>query len=108
MQNCDCGAGIGEYHAQNCDSEECFYCGKPLIVCGHAVPLDDRSPWEGQLRAAKTAITLGWWALFTHGNLVECAAGTPNAVPNVDKVYRVCEWDRACLCFRTPPTSEVA
>jgi hypothetical protein len=38
-QPCDCGAGAGQFHVPDCDSEECPKCHRQATFCGCAMLL---------------------------------------------------------------------
>src|SRR4051794_3175927 len=92
-----CGVRAGQRHADDCDWEDCPYCGLQLLSCGHAgaVPLDDRIAWEGARAAERAAVGLGWYAVLVPGHgWLACPEDTPGRIPDLNRVLANCRWDR--------------
>jgi hypothetical protein len=114
LEDCsECGAWPGDYHSLGCDGETCPYCGAPLIHCLVAgwcdlavkdtpwpPPLDDRIPWSGEWPGEAECRFFGWW-VQPHGKngWRRCKEGDRGAMPDYDRLYSECEWDRMEKAF---------
>ena len=99
----DCGAEVGEYHLENCDTERCPKCGGQLLSCDCFVGYDEddedksywneeefekyeRFKWEGimfyetHLYAEKHDLWCYWGPPW-----VECEIDHPNATHDLNR-----------------------
>ncbi|MCP2335161.1 hypothetical protein [Actinomadura rupiterrae] len=111
----DCGAEIGRPHGEGCAIACCLYDGGRRLNCecrqrtdldlDHACGQDD---WTGQWPGEAEAEEFGWW-VFWDGpgpeqgwdhcgqGWVRVTAGTPGAIPDLDRLRTDAEWDRKAL-----------
>ena len=99
----DCGASVGEVHADVCDQALCHGCGRQQISCFDRHPRGaDR--WTGTDPRFAACERLGWFALPAPG-WPRCEPGTPGAWPDLNRLYAEAEWDPQAYTWNPqPPT----
>jgi hypothetical protein len=112
----DCGAEVGEEHADGCDVARCLAYGSQRIQCGpgsrlvpfrvdpghvevvHVFDGHDcgRDVWTGQWPGVAECAEFGWWVVFLpNGNPSwrPVPAGTPGAAPDLNRLAVDATWD---------------
>ena len=101
--NCpDCNAKPGEKHGNSCDFETCPVCGGQLLSCGHYPNREERLVWTGEHEMHKAAEEFGFYCYEDpngygkpemHYGHIPCEKDHPGAHPDLNRVYRECQWD---------------
>jgi hypothetical protein len=96
--NCpDCNVAPGQWHEPACLSEQCPYCGDPLVGCGcreGRPPLDDRLCWGGVCPWLAACLRLGLFERRVGNAWVPCLPHDPGACPDLGGLERECFWNR--------------
>jgi hypothetical protein len=107
----DCGANVNATHQDGCDVARCLVTGMQRLQCDGlhdiegppgcftpAVCGDDI--WTGLWPGEAECIEYGWYAYFQGApagwrgtGWVRCGPDHPDAVPDLNRLIRDCEWD---------------
>ncbi|MGW0822478.1 hypothetical protein [Streptomyces sp. NPDC002845] len=93
-QRCpDCSVLPGQLHQERCDVARCALLGRQRRGCGHS-GTDCNTRWTGQWPGFAEATEYGFFAHLVPGKGWQpCTADTPDALPDVNRLYRECRWD---------------
>ncbi|GGY13052.1 hypothetical protein GCM10010384_18350 [Streptomyces djakartensis] len=87
-----CGVAPGNLHEKRCDVARCAATGRQRSGCHHGDGCN--TMWTGQYPGFAEAIEYGYFARLVPGaGWQECAADAPDAIPDLNRLYRDCHWD---------------
>jgi hypothetical protein len=92
----DCGVAPGQLHERGCDVERCPYCGMQRLGC-ECMQLSAAAliEWTGEWPGNAEARAFGFFCLLDAAlGWVRCAADTPGAMPDLNRLHAECRWDR--------------
>ncbi len=97
----DCGVKIGENHRINCDVERCSNCGgQRLSCCCDSGENNALIPWTGIWPGDEDAIRLNLWCRWCEGKgWVKCSSDHPDALPDLNTLMEISEWNKEALRF---------
>jgi hypothetical protein len=111
----DCGAPVAHPHTEGCAVARCLYTGGRRLSCGsrHRADLEldhacGGDAWTGRWPGEAEAAEFGWWACwdgpgpeqgwdYQGQGWIQVPAGTPGAVPDLDRLSTDAQWDRDAL-----------
>lgn len=111
----DCGAAVEQPHADGCAVARCLHTGGRRLACAshHRADLEPdhgcgRDVWTGQWPGEAEAEEFGWWAFwdgpgpergwdYQGRGWIQVPAGTPGAVPDLDRLSAEAQWDRHAM-----------
>lgn len=88
-----CAVAPGNLHEKRCDVARCAATGTQRSGCGHRGG-SCNTMWTGQYPGFAEAIEYGFFARLIPGQgWQECTADAPDAIPDLNRLYRDCHWD---------------
>ncbi|TQE21613.1 hypothetical protein Sipo8835_37310 [Streptomyces ipomoeae] len=91
----DCSVAPGDLHHERCDIARCAASGQQRLGCGHS-GVRCNTQWTGQYPGFAEATEYGFFARLVPGEGWQtCAADAPDAMPDLNRLYRECRWDPA-------------
>lgn len=89
-----CEVAPGNPHGELCTLALCAITGRQRYVCGHR-RRGCNTVWTGEYPGLAEAIEYGFYAHLVPGRgWQECAADAPDTMPDLNRLYRECQWDR--------------
>lgn len=114
----DCPATIGQRHGTECSIAICLDSGIQRKLCTVDTAADrthgcGEQRWTGYPPGSVEAAAHGLWVRPAtaddqpHTGWIPCEPGEPDAVPDLDRVMRAGQWNRARQVWELPESSEV-